>query len=265
VIKTAAVQMHATPGMKDRNIDTAVKMIKEAAEKGAELISLPELWVSGYYLSEAEFRSLAEPLNGELISFFQDLASTLQVVLIVPFVEQHEANIYNAAAVIDSDGTTALCYRKSFLWGRENDIFTPGEKVYKPAQTSIGKIGVLICADIELPEPSRILAMEGAELIVVPSVWSLKAESRWDIQLPARALDNTVFVLGVNTVQEGSCGKSRLAAPDGSIFNEAPESEETLLLCDIDFSLIEEIREELPYLQMIEENLLPRGITKQSF
>jgi len=145
------------------------------------------------------------------------------------------------------------------LWGREKDIFTPGQRVYNAIHTSKGKIGVLICADIEFPEPCRILALQGVELIIVPSVLSIPVETRWDIQLPARALDNTVYVLGVNTVKEGSCGKSKLVAPNGQVLCEASSTEQEILFHEVDFSLIPNIRKEVPYLEDLDKGLWPNA------
>ena len=117
--------------------------------------------------------------------------------MVVPFAERANHRLYIAAAVIEQNGALIGVYRKYFLWGREKHIFTPGEREYPVFQTSVGKLGVLICYDAEFPEPSRLISLQQADLIVVPAVWSVQAERRWDIQLPARALDNTVFVMGV--------------------------------------------------------------------
>jgi predicted amidohydrolase len=259
LIKVAAVQLQAIPGERDINIKNCIEMVEESAKQGAELIVLPELWVSGYYLSKEQFQSLQEVSTGETVSIFQKLAKELKVILIVPFVEGENGNLYISLAVIESTGEVIATYRKSFLWGREKEIFTPGEKVYNAIETSKGKIGVLICADIEFPEPSRILALQGAELIIVPSVWSYGAETRWDIQLPARALDNTVYILGVNTVNEGSCGKSKLVAPTGEVLCEASRTEQNILIHDVDFSIISEVRKEVPYLDDLDKTLWPNA------
>lgn len=262
MIRAAAVQMHAVPGEYSNNTSKALAMTEQAAEQGADLIVLPELFSSGYHLSEKEFRSLAETPSGRTVAVFQKLAEKEKTVLVVPFPEIFEGRLYNTAAVIDSDGRLCHLYRKSFLWGREKDIFTPGDFSYEPADTSAGRIGVLICADAEFPEPGRMLALKGAELIVIPSVWSTGAQQRWDIQLPARALDNTVYVLGVNTVHEGSCGKSKFVRPDGSVVGEASSSGENLLMEELDFSIISSFRREVPYLKDLPSSLHARSFDK---
>ncbi|GIN21565.1 nitrilase-related carbon-nitrogen hydrolase [Siminovitchia fordii] len=248
-ILAAAIQMHSKPNQPQENLNTAVKMIKHAAAQGAQIIVLPELWKSGYHLSKGEFELLAEEREGPVISQFQRLAPELGVVLVIPFIEKEDKSLYISTAVIEKSGELLACYRKSFLWGREKDIFSPGERKYEAIQTSTGKIGLLICYDMEFPEPSRHLALQGVQLIIAPSVWSISAEPRWDIQLPARALDNTVFVLGVNTVFEGSCGKSKLIAPDGKTLIQAPKDKPFILIHEVNFHLIEETRKRIPYLE----------------
>lgn len=257
MIKAAAIQIHSVPGEKERNIEQAKTMVYQAAEQGANLIALPELWSTGYYLDYETFDQLSETPEGKTVTLFQKIAKELQVVLIVPFVEKENNELYIAAAVIEKTGEVLDVYRKSFVWGIEQKVFTDGERSYKLYETSVGKLGVLICYDIEFPEPSRLLALSGVDLIIVPSVWSIPAETRWDIQLPARALDNTVFVMGVNTVKEGSCGKSKFLAPDGSILREAPREDEAVLTCDIDLDLIAKVRSKVPYLEEYDHSLTP--------
>ena len=251
--------MHSKPNDKIVNIEKAISMITKAASQGAKLIALPELWISGYYLSRKEFEVFGEMLEGKTISLFRKIAKELNVVLIVPFVEiEIESDeLFISTVVIENTGDLLSSYRKSFLWGREKEIFARGERDYNVVSTSLGKLGILICADVEFPEPSRLLALKGAQLIICPSVWSIPAESRWDIQLPARALDNTVYILGVNTVNEGSCGKSKLVAPDGRVLIESPRDQEHILIYNLELSLIDEIRIDLPYLNDLDKDLIP--------
>ncbi|WP_176585884.1 nitrilase-related carbon-nitrogen hydrolase [Priestia megaterium] len=260
MLRIAAIQMQAQPGQRESNIQTCVKMVEKAVLRGAELVVLPELWISGYYLTKEEFKVFAETPTGNTVTFFQNLAKKLGIVMVVPFVEGEQDQLYISLAVIESTGEVISTYRKSFLWGREKEIFTPGEKAYDVISTSKGKLGLLICADIEFPEPSRILVLKGAELLIVPSVWSYGAETRWDIQLPARALDNTVFVLGVNTVNEGSCGKSKLVSPFGEVLSEAPRDQAYILIHDINFDSIIDARAQIPYLKDLDEKLKPSSV-----
>jgi predicted amidohydrolase len=263
LFKVAAVQMNPISGEVEANIQRATRMAEQAAQAGANLIVLPELWVTGYHLQKAEFERLAESPSGRTVSIFQELAQKWKTVLIVPFAEKEADCLYISAAIIEQSGELVATYRKSFVWGKEKKSFSPGNRYYNVIETSLGKIGVLICYDIEFPEPARLLALQGADLIVVPSVWSFGAETRWDIQLPARALDNTVYILGVNTVGEGSCGKSKLVAPDGKVLCEAPRAEEHVLIHDVNPAVISQIRSFIPYLADYDETLIPGGQAKK--
>ncbi|WP_126425418.1 nitrilase-related carbon-nitrogen hydrolase [Brevibacillus marinus] len=254
--KAAAVQIHSRPAQVQDNRERALQLVEAAAKQGAKLVVLPELWHTGYHLPRETFCALAAA-DAEMLELMRAQAKKWGIVMVVPFAEQAGERLYNSLAVIEADGRMLGIYRKSFLWGKEKEIFVPGEKKYELFHTSLGPIGVLICYDIEFPEPSRLLTLQGAQLIVVPSVWSKQAEPRWDIQLPARALDNTVFVLGVNTVGEGSCGKSKALAPDGRLLAEASKEQEELLLAEIDWSAIEKVRREIPYLRDYDPVLQP--------
>src|SRR5690606_29083843 len=257
--KAALIQMRAVSGEVEGNRKSALRLVEKAAKAGARLAVLPELWPTGYHLSSLRFRELAETVRGETVSLFRRIAADWWMALVVPFAEKDGGKLYNSAAVIDSSGEVVGVCRKTFLWGREKEIFTPGPRSYPVFATSLGKIGVLICYDAEFPEPARLLGLKGADLIAVPSVWSIEAEPRWDIQLPARALDNTVFVLGANTTGEGSCGKSKLVAPDGRVLAEAVRDGEEVLLCEVDLSLIPQTRERIPYWKDYDPSLTPGG------
>ncbi len=257
--RIAAIQMKVLPGRVKENQEKAITMTEQAAVQGAELVVLPEFWQSGYNLRSEDFYPLGESKDGPTVTTFQKVAARYGILMVVPFLENSENQLFVTAAVIENTGDLLGVYRKSFLWGNERETFTPGAREYPVFDTSLGKMGVLICYDAEFPEPARLLALQGAELIVVPSVWSLGAEPRWDIQLPARALDNTVFVMGVNTSGNGSCGKSKVVAPDGRILAEAGREEETVLIREIDFGEVEETRNRIPYIAEFDHGLTPGG------
>lgn len=272
-MKVAAIQMRSKKAYVEENRARAVKYVKEAAANGATLISLPELWVTGYGIDTDMAMRLSERTNGPTVTMFQQLAKELNVVLIVPFPEREvddeqtdftNTPIYISAAVIDADGSLCGVYRKSMLWGEEKGPFQPGVKEYDVFQTSAGTVGVLICYDIEFPEPARLLALQGANLLIVPSVWSIKAEHRWDIQLPARALDNSVYVLGVNTIGEGACGKSKFVNPEGVVVDEASPHEEEIVYGVVELEMLQSVREEIPYLLDYPIEFTPGGNTKGS-
>ncbi|MGF7184847.1 putative amidohydrolase [Desulfitispora alkaliphila] len=260
MLQVAAIQM--TPIMNDieSNLKRGLQLIDQASYQEADLIVFPELWTTGYYLSKEAFTHLAETPDGQTITSIQEAALSANASIVCPFVEQgYDDNLYVSAAIISNRGELQGIVHKSMLWGREQHIFTEGKLNYPVFDTKIGKIGVLICYEMEFPETSRLLTLGGAELIVCPSVWSMAASHRWDIQLPARALDNTVYVLGVNTVGNNSCGKSKLVSPLGDILAEASDKKEELLVRAIDKEALYWAREEVPYISDYRNKLTPGG------
>lgn len=257
-MKTGLIQLHSTPKDIEKNVQNGICLFQQAVKKGADLVVFPELWTCGYYLETPDFLAAADA-NVQILEKFSKLAEETHTVIVLPLPQEKENKLYIGAYVIESNGKIIAEYQKSFLWGREQNYFTPGRRDYTPIETSLGKLGLLICYDIEFPEPSRILAMRGAQIILVPSMWSIPAMNRWKIQLPARALDNTVFVLGINQVQENAGGCSAVISPAGKILAEASSEEEAVLICDIDLNEIDQVRKEIPYLKEYDLSLFPGG------
>ncbi len=261
MFQIAAIQM--TPILNDveANLKRGIQFMSQVSDN-ADMIVFPELWTTGYYLSKEAFTTLAETTDGPTIQKLRNEACKRNVIIISSFAEKdEEGRLFISAAIIDQSGTLLGVLRKSLLWGRENEIFTMGEIKYPIIETKYVKIGVLICYEMEFPEPSRLLALEGAELIVCPSVWSVAASRRWDIQLPARALDNTIFIMGINSVGNNSCGKSKLVGPMGDILAEASDSREEVLLRAVDIQSLYWARDENRYLEDYRSKLTPGGQT----
>ena len=256
-MKIAAIQMCSISGQIEKNKLNGFKHILYAIRKGADLIVLPELWSSGYHLTTQTVIKLQQPSKA-IVEECQQIAKTYGVVLVVPFIDKIEDDLFIAVAIIEKNGQILKIYHKSFLWNKEKTIFKPGKMELVPVQTSVGKIGTLICYDMEFPETCRILTLRGAEIIIIPSVFSFGSEKRWDIQLPARAVDNTVFVLGVNSVGEGSCGKTKLINPKGALVHECSRLSVEILLCDINLNEIYNTRGKIPYLNDLDSKLYPR-------
>lgn len=261
MFQIAAIQI--TPILSDieANLKRGIKFMHDVCDE-ADLIVFPELWTTGYYLSKQAFSELAEPVDGPTTNALQEEALKTNSVVISSFAEKdHEGNLFIAAVIIDQAGEILGVVRKSLLWSRESEIFRMGEIRYPIFQTSHAKLGVLICYEMEFPEPARLLALEGAEMIICPSVWSVAASRRWDIQLPARALDNSLFILGVNTVGNNSCGKSKLVGPMGDILAEASDAREEILLRAVDIKSLYWARDENRYLEDYRTKLTPGGST----
>lgn len=255
-IIVAVLQIMTKSGCIDENLIQAFDLADQAVAKGAQLLVYPELSLTGYHLEEEKFRMISKRSH-QYLEDFRAYAKAHHVVMVVPYIGESGDDIFISAAVIESDGEILVTYNKSFLWGVEQTRFTHGSRNYKAFDTSLGRMGLLICYDIEFPEPSRILAFDGAHVLIVPSVWSIPAVSRWDIQLPARALDNTFFVIGANTVGEGSCGKSKVIAPNGDMLCQASHLDQQVLLCTLEGNLIDQTRECIPYLKEYDMQLFP--------
>lgn len=255
-MKVALVQIHSVPTEVESNVERGIDFFNEAVSKGADAVVFPELWTCGYYLETFDFLAAIEE-NDWILEKFRALAKKTETLVILPLPQKIGDDIYIGLYVIEKNGEIIKEYQKSFLWGREQNYFTHGERKYEAFDSSIGRIGVLICYDIEFPEPSRLLALDGAQMIFVPSVWSIPAKNRWDIQLPARALDNTVFLAGINNTGEGACGHCKVISPFGEVLAEAEQDEETIVYCDVDYSEIDRIREKIPYLKEFDKALTP--------
>lgn len=261
MFQVAGIQMTPVMNNIDANIKRGIKFIDQAAKEEADLIVLPEMWTTGYHLSKEAFLELGETREGKTVTTIRKQAKAVNSAIVCPFIEKTpEDKLYISVALIDCEGGLHGIVRKSILWGREQNIFTPGKIEYPVFDIKVGKVGILICYEMEFPEPSRLLALKGAEIIVCPSIWSLAASRRWDIQLASRALDNTVFVLGINTVGNNSCGKSKLTSPLGDILHEASDSREEVFVHIVDKEVLEWAREEVPYLEDFKEKLTPGGI-----
>ncbi len=261
--QVAGIQIRPVMNDVSANLKRGIKYIRQASKENVDLIVLPEMWTTGYHLSREAFLKLGEDRYGETVTTIREEAKKANASIICPFIEKIEGDdLYVSAAVIDNTGDLRGVVRKSVLWGRENKIFKSGNIEYPVFDIKVGKVGILICYEIEFPETSRLLALQDADMIVCPSVWSVASSHRWDIQLPARALDNTVFIFGVNTVGNNSCGKSKLVSPLGDVLVEASDRNEELIVHIVDDEMLKWAREEVPYLNDFKSKLTPGGINK---
>ena len=253
--KIGIVQMRLDSGDTQSNLDRGIEFIRKAASQGAKLICLPELFYSGYFLDAEPMQKLAEPVDGRMVQTLSLLAKELNVYIMAGYAESVDipGRIYNSTVFIDDQGVTIGNARKVYLWGDEKKKFRAGEN-FNVYDTPIGKIGILICYDIEYPEPSRIMALKGAELVVVTSVWSIPAKRRWELDVPGNALFNLMYIAGVNPVEDNCCGMSMLAAPNGEIQGLASETEEQILICDIDLDEVIRARCSMPYFNDFKED-----------
>jgi 5-aminopentanamidase len=231
----------------------AARAVEAAAARGARIVLLPELCSSGYVFRDAaEARSLAEPADGPTTTGWTELARDLDVVVIGGFAEiDGDGVLRNSAALVDADGVRAV-YRKAHLWDRESLVFTPGDDAPPVVETDRGRIGLMVCYDLEFPEWVRLPALAGAQLLAAPSNWpaspvSLNGLSGEGLRAQANACVNRMYVAvcdrhgherGVEWV-----GGSMLVDPDGRIVAGPPaDAGEAIVLADCDLAAADDKR-----------------------
>ncbi len=208
----AAVQM-SIPDTREKSIEKADKLVREAAEKGANVILLPELFETWYFCQERRYESyeLALPLNeNPAVKHFSALAKELGVVLPISFYERDETVLYNSLAMIDADGTILGVYRKTHIpddhFYQEKFYFTPGDTGFKVWDTKFGRIGAGICWDQWFPEAARCMALMGAELLLYPTaigsepIIECDSMPHWQRCMQGHAAANLMPVIAANRV-----------------------------------------------------------------
>lgn len=171
--RVACCQVPLAIGDRDANRDIVRAAVEGAAGNGAQVIVLPELASSGYVFADrAELEALAEPRDGPTVTAWAELAATLGVTIVGGFPERAGAAVFNSAAIVDASGLRGV-YRKAHLWDTENAVFDLGDDLPLTIDTEHGRIGVMICYDVEFPEWVRAAALAGADLLCVPVNWPL--------------------------------------------------------------------------------------------
>ena len=256
-IKAGLIQATWT-GDKTTMIEKHLRYIAEAARQGVQVVCLQELFYGPYFcaVQDTQYYSLAEHIpEGPTTQLMQETARKHGMVLVVPIYEEEIPGVYyNAAAVIDADGTYLGKYRKSHLphlpWFWEKFYLRPGNLGFPVFETAVAKIGVYICYDRHFPEGARALGLAGAELVFIPSATD-RSESMhlWRIEQPAHAVANTYWVGTINRVgferdfgPSDYYGSSYFVDPRGQVVAEASDTEEQLLCAELDLDLIREIR-----------------------
>ncbi|MDD2304859.1 MAG: carbon-nitrogen hydrolase [Prolixibacteraceae bacterium] len=267
------ISLDATPEV---NLKKCLEWIRKAANQGANVVCLPELYSSFYFCQSEnhDYFDLAEPLYNDSYQAFSTLAKELDVVLIVPFFERRASGLYhNSAYIIDTDGSEAGLYRKMHIPDDpsyyEKFYFTPGDIGFKAFNTKVGKIGTLICWDQWYPEGARITALQGAEVLFYPTAigwhpsekeqYGEKQHDAWRTVQRGHAVANGIFVAACNRVGfekpvESSAGiefwgASFIAGPQGEILAEASHDKEEIIMAEIDHTLMEDVRRNWPFLR----------------
>ena len=253
----------------NENLQAAIDSIREAAGKGAQIICLPELFLSNYFCQTENPKnfSLAEPIPGPTSLVMAQLAKELEVVLIVPLFEKRTEGIYhNSAVIIDADGSIVGTYRKMHVPDDpcfyEKYYFTPGDNGFKSFSTRYGKVGVLICWDQWFPEAARLTALTGAQFLFYPTaigyqkcdrMESPRQISAWETIQKSHAISNGLFLASVNRGGIESdltfWGRSFICDPFGEILKQANGSEPQIILATCSLPEIESVRQNWPFLR----------------
>lgn len=238
-IKVAGVQMDVVFADKAANIQRIIAHTEEAAREGAKLIVFPECCVTGYcFDSREEASPFGEPIPGPTTKDLASVCKQHEVSVVVGLLESEGDKLFNACALIDPQGAISS-YRKVHLPYLGVDRFTtPGDRPFSVANAGDIRVGMNICYDCAFPESSRVMALEGADVIVLPTNWPPGAECTADFVISTRALENKVFYLAVNRVgvERGFTfiGKSKICDTNGNILAVAEHTRETILYAEID-------------------------------
>ena len=275
-LRVGFLQQHNTADVKD-NILRLSEGIADLARRGAQLIVLQELHNSLYFCQteDVDLFDLAEPIPGPSTRLYGELAKQLGVVLVVSLFEKRAPGLYhNTAVVIESNGEIVGKYRKMHIPDDpayyEKFYFTPGDLGFHPIQTSVGKLGVLVCWDQWYPEAARLMALQGAEMLIYPTAIGY-AESdtpeeqqrqrmAWQTVMRGHAVANGLPVVAVNRVgfeadpsgQTGGIqfwGTSFVAGPQGEILYEASTDDEESIVLEMDMERSEQVRRWWPFLR----------------
>jgi len=262
---------------KEKNKQKLVRNIRDCAEKGARLVVLQELHNTLYFCQIEDVRNfeLAETIPGPSCEFFGQLAKELNIVLVTSLFEKRTAGLYhNTAVIFEKDGSIAGLYRKMHIPDDpgfyEKFYFSPGDMGFTPVQTSVGKLGVMVCWDQWFPEASRLMTLGGADLLIYPTAigWDPRDDEMeqkrqldaWQIIQRSHAVANGLPVISVNRigmepdpseVTEGIqfWGNSFICGSQGEILLKADSDKEQNLICDIDLKRTEEVRRIWPFLR----------------
>lgn len=256
IVRIALGQMEAVQGDTQANMAKMERMAAEAAAGGADIICFPELSYTGYFVRKDRLLEIAETEEGEFCRRIRSAAKRNGICIVAGFAERGVGEeIYNTAVFADRGGTIVGKARKVYLWKSEKKRFVRGED-FPVFDTEFGRVSILICYDLEFPEPARIAALKGAKLIFCPAAWSVPARNRWDLDLMGGSLYNLLFTAGANFADELCCGASGVAGPDGAMIAQSQGQEEEIVFADIDLDEADRQREDIPYFDDMDGTVL---------
>lgn len=191
MLKITLGQFEPILGKKEENVAIMKRILEKAALQKTDLVLFPELCLTGYFIQDMK-EDMAEPIDGPSIRYMQQLCRELDVYTVFSWAELGEdGNIYNSACLISNQGTMVGHYRKVHLYDREKEIFLPGD-TFKVFETDLGRIGIMICFDLDFPESARALALQGADVILVPTN-NFRPYARYqETYMKSRSMENEV-------------------------------------------------------------------------
>jgi beta-ureidopropionase len=247
-MKIALIQQHATAD-KSANVTRGLSALEMAARQGAQLACFAELAFEWFYPQRPagpNFRDLAEPLDGPTVTAFQKKAKQLGIVTVINLYEREGNHTYDSSPVIDADGTllgvTRMIHITEYPCFHEQGYYTPGDKGAPVYSTKAGKIGVSICYDRHYPEFMRALAVNGADLVIVPQAGAVGEwpEGLYEAEMRVAAFQNGYFTALCNRVGKEDCldfaGESFVCGPDGRVIARGATSRDEIVYAEIDFA-----------------------------
>ena len=268
-MKIGIIQQHNTASVDD-NKHRLAEHIAQVAAQGAELVVLQELHNSLYFcdVEDVSRFDLAEPVPGPSTEFYGSLARQHNIVLVTSLFERRAAGLYhNTAVVFERDGSIAGKYRKMHIPDDpayyEKFYFTPGDLGFQPIDTSVGHLGVLVCWDQWYPEAARLMALQGAELLIYPTAIGYdphdtsdeqeRQREAWTTVMRGHAVANGLPVVAVNRVGEEAAntfwGSSFVAGPQGEFLYRANTTDQVAVVVDVDLQRSEQVRRWWPFLR----------------
>ena len=275
-LKIGFLQQHNTADTL-KNIQRLCDGIRDLAQRGAELIVLQELHNSLYFcqVERVDHFNLAEPIPGPSTDIYGRLARELGVVIVTSLFERRAPGLYhNTAVVLEKDGTIAGCYRKMHIPDDpayyEKFYFTPGDLGFHPINTSLGRLGVMVCWDQWYPEAARLMALQGADLLIYPTAIGYESSDTpdeqerqrmaWQTVMRGHAVANGLPVVAVNRVGHEPdpskqtngiqfWGTSFICGPQGEVIYESSTDEEESIIVNIDLHHSEQVRRWWPFLR----------------
>ncbi len=243
-VNVALAQINCRAGNKEYNLDLMEKNIRQAKERGANLVIFPELSLTGYVIRDLTYE-LAEPIPGPSVRYLEEITEKENIHVIFGTLERSEkarAVLYNTAVLVGPKGFIGK-YRKMHLPSHsvfeEKRYFRPGYQA-PIFNTDIGKLGLIICYDLFFPETTRLLRLEGTQLIICISASPAIRRKFFEVLTTARAIENTVFLAYVNLVGLENdlqfWGGSRILAPNGDVILQAKYDEEDLVMGRVDYA-----------------------------